>query len=114
MNDPHVEWLRYGIQLGPTLRVSDPSPTTYEGDGFVARSENGELKASMTSHHPTVESAREQVEPFLRSWERHCDLLYGDSALRFRWKDAEVIERDPPPGGAPRAFSVQLVASITV
>jgi hypothetical protein len=107
VNDPHVEWLRYRIELGPTLKVTDPTPHTYEADGFSVQLESGRLTASLKEHHASIESARERVEPFLRSWERDSDLKYGVLALRFIREDAQVIDRDPPPPGSPRTYSVQ-------
>jgi hypothetical protein len=43
MNDPHVEWLRYRIELGPAFRVTDPSPRNYEADDYTLQLEAGKL-----------------------------------------------------------------------
>lgn len=105
MNDPHVEWLRYRVELGPTLSsTTDPSPKEYEVDGFVLQLEAGKLTIPIKEHHPSVESASDRVTPLLRSWELDTDLTYGPRALRFIYEDSKVIDRDPPPPGTSRPF----------
>jgi hypothetical protein len=83
MNDPHVEWLRYRVEFGATMAVTDPPPLDRATDHFTLRLEAGKLTVSMQEHHPSLASAQERVAPFLRSWERDNDLTHGLRALRF-------------------------------
>jgi hypothetical protein len=114
MNDPHVEWLRYRLELGATLAVNDPPPLDLETDHFTLRLEAGKLTVSMKEHHSSIESTQERVAPFLRSWERDNDLTHGLRALRFVYEDCQIIDRNPPPPGSAHTILAVGVASLAM
>src|SRR5258705_6800128 len=114
MNDPHVEWLRYQIVCGATLQVTGTDPVEYQKDRFNLRIEEQVLTVTMKEHPPTLESAREAIESFLRNWERENDLAYGPSALRFHYKHYGIVDRKPPPPGASQTIMVAGVASVSI
>lgn len=75
------------------------------------RLDNETVQFSMKEHHETEASARERVEPYLRSWEISAALQYGGRPeLRFVFEDAEILDVDPtPPSPAPPLGTPQTV-----
>jgi hypothetical protein len=65
MNDPHIEALHYRIKHASTVDFENAPPVEHPGPGCSVRIENGEVKITMKDHHPTIEDARDAVEPFL-------------------------------------------------
>jgi hypothetical protein len=62
------------------------------------RLEDNVVWFSMREHHATAASARERVEPYLRSWEISAALQYGGRPeFRFVFDDAEILDLDPSP-----------------
>lgn len=100
MRDPHVVELRYRLVLSGDDEFRDPPPVERERDAFSMRLADDLLTVTMKEHHPTIESARARVEPFVQSWEISAALQYRRRQVSFEYKDADVIDRDPtPPGG---------------
>lgn len=100
MNDPHVESLRYRLELGPDVKFEAPPPLTHETPAFRIDLKDGTLTATMNEHHPDEKSARNVVEPFLRAWEIDVALRDGRSELHFAFESAETIDRVPTPSAA--------------
>ena len=108
MNDPHVEWLVYRLEVGATLTFNAPPPLERETDGFKLLLEAGKLTVSMKEHHASIDSARSRVEPLLRSWELDNWLTYGPGSFRFLYEEGKVIDRNPPPPGSPQTIQVRV------
>jgi hypothetical protein len=68
----------------------------------------------MKEHYPDVDAAREAIEPFLRAWEIDAVLKMGKPEIRFRYQDAEVIDRDPPPAGTHRILDAAVQIDLIV
>lgn len=101
MNDPHVESLRYRLELAETLEFQDPPPLEQENDELRLRLAEGVLTVWPKKHFPSEEDATGAVEPYLRSWEIFEAISRsGRQELRFEFESAKVIDRDPPPPGA--------------
>lgn len=106
MNDPHVEWLLYGLELGSTLSIAEGAPAVeHETDHFRLRLDAGKLTVTMKEHHATVESAQNRVQPVLRSWELENALKYDPGAFRFVFQDGKLVDRNPPPPGSSRTIA---------
>jgi hypothetical protein len=95
MSDPHVQSLTYQLEVGETLTFNTPPPLDHDTEHFALRLENGTLTVSMKEHHSTTRSARDRVDPFLRSWELLGALAYGPGTLRFVFQSSDVIDSDP-------------------
>ncbi len=96
MRDPHVQWIEY--ELRTTWLFDDPQPLEWRGEHFDITLANGVLRVTMRSHFPSEQEARSAVEPFLQDWEIHTALLQGSRReMRFEFRYAGVIDRDPPP-----------------
>ena len=116
MRDPHVVELRYRLVLSGDDEFRDPPPVERERDAFSMRLADDLLTVTMKEHHPTIESARARVEPFVQSWEISAALQYRRRQVSFEYKDADVIDRDPPLPGEPQVFeeSEPLILSVIV
>ena len=69
MRDPHVVELRYRLVLSGDDEFRDPPPVERERDAFSMRLADDLLTVTMKEHHPTIDSARARVDPFVQSWE---------------------------------------------
>jgi hypothetical protein len=98
MNDPHIEALHYRIKHASTVDFENAPPVEHPGPGCSVRIENGEVKITMKDHHPTIEDARDAVEPFLHAWELPWGLCQPDEKFEFTFLNGELIERNPAPG----------------
>jgi hypothetical protein len=98
MNDPHVERLRYRLNVNPIqLSFESPPPLFQEYDAFRIRLENGTVTVEMKEHHASVKSAKEKVEGFIRDWMIYAAFDFDWNLLKFEYEDAEVIDRNPSP-----------------
>jgi len=98
MNDPHVEALRYRVKHAEDVDYSKAKPLEHEEAGFQIRIENGRAEITMKSHHATAQTARDEVEPFLRAWELTSALRSRPGELEFAYENANIIDRMPNPG----------------
>lgn len=98
MRDPHVEWLEY--EMKTNCLFDNPLPVEWETPVFQANLENGILRAEMRKHFATLEDARGEAELFLQTWEIDMALHYGQREITFVFKQANVIDRTPPPPGS--------------
>lgn len=108
MRDPHVESLHYKLVPDETTTFSPrAAPVEASTPAFTARLADGALTIEMQEHHPSEAPARGAVEPFLRAWEiRHALSVGGHEEFAFEFDRSEIIDRDPPPPGAPRTFEL--------
>ena len=98
MRDPHVEWLEYELKSGWVF--DDPPPLQWPTPVFDACLSSGLLKAKMRAHFETVQQARAAVEPFLQTWEIDVALIHGRRQITFAFKQAHLVDRNPPPPGS--------------
>ena len=113
VNDPHVASLTYAATPSDTASFEMAPPIEASFDGIHLRLEHGQLRIEPNIHFPSIERAREHVDPLLASWEIDVALRFGSPELSFQYQTAEVIDRDPPPPGSPHVIEVESVASAT-
>lgn len=100
MNDPHVESLRYRLNVDETFgQFRNPPALHHETSSFRLELADGLLSVQMKEHHPTVDSARQQVEPLLEAWELDSALTREHSWLKFVFDPGgtRIVDRNPPP-----------------
>jgi hypothetical protein len=107
MNDPHVEQLHYDFIAGEHVGFIDPPPIDVETAGFKCRLEDWSLTVTMKEHHADPESARLVVDPYLRSWEIQTNLREGPRSVEFKYRSADLIDRNPPTASDPKVLDVQ-------
>jgi hypothetical protein len=98
MNDPHVERLRYRLNVDFSLfSLENPPPLFQEFDGFRIRLEDEILTVEMKEHHASIHSAKEKVEEFIKDWSIYAALDFDWDILKFEYECAAVIDRKPAP-----------------
>ena len=107
MRDPHVQRLHYEVSSGEGISYRDPKPVTFShhlGD-FELR--DGRLSIALVEHFASEDDARQEIDPFLQAWRIEADLTSNVGMIRFKFDRADVIDRDPPPPGAPQVVRVK-------
>lgn len=114
VRDPHVERLHYDVNSGEGISYRDPPPVTFSNHLGNFDLRDGKLTITPTEHFAEEEQARQAFEPFLRAWEIEKDLTSNIGTIRFKFARAEVIDRNPPPPGAPRIIRAKASAVCVV
>ncbi len=114
MPDPHVQALYYRFKSLSELDTFDKAvPLSGSLGDFDFTLESGVLVAHPRSHYPGSESARDALEPYLSSWERHALLSEANHRIQFEYDHANVVDRDPDPGNVvvyPDTIRVRAIA----
>jgi hypothetical protein len=115
MRDPHVAKLRYRLVTAETVSFDQAPPVEREAEAFRMRLADDIVTFEMVEHHASEESARTCVQPYLRAWELDAALRFGHREIGFEFRDADVIDRDPPPPGTAQVICPKpAVATATV
>lgn len=84
MTDPHVESLRYRVEVNETyIQLDNPPPLEYETDANRLRLADGVVTVAMKEHHAAIASARQRVEHDLKAWELAAALERDQPWLKF-------------------------------
>ena len=120
MRDPHVVSLKYRAVPSPTSSYERAIPSSGTFDRLRYTLDKGTLVVEPLDHFPSIEDARNYVDPLVQAWEVDIALRYGSSELGFSYETADVVDRDPPPPG-PRnivmvatAGELNMAGSITI
>jgi len=117
MRDPHVESLRYRLEVNEAYgRLENPPPLEQETDAYRMRLEDGVLSVEMKEHHATVESARRRVENDLRAWELDAALERDRAWLKFvhDGTGTRIVDREPSVPGHAGAVGNIVLGAIAV
>jgi hypothetical protein len=99
MADPHVQALYYRFRsLNELDTFAKAAPLTGTLGDFNFALDSGTLTARPGSHFGDRESARDALEPHLRSWERDAFLSASNHRIEFRYDHADVVDRHPEAG----------------
>lgn len=60
------------------------------------RLEDGQLTARPKGHYVSAGEAQEALRPELEAWEAYVDLTKRNGQLRFKYLNANLVDRDPP------------------
>ncbi len=104
MPDFHVVSLTYSVKTVDGVTYDAPLPVEFETDDAHFHLADGKLVCHMKVHFSTAAQARSVVDPILRAWELSADLGRGRGELRFRYEDAELVDRTPPVPGTVRGY----------
>jgi hypothetical protein len=110
MRDPHVVRLFYSITHRADTSFADPPAVSADTPSFEARLEDGILTVTMLAHFSEIADARALLDPYLEAWHLQEELLGGRTGIRFVYKDAEVVDRDPPPPGTRNVILAELTS----
>ena len=98
MNDPRVVALHYRIEREDSVNYSNAEPVDHEEEGFRIRIEEGRACFVMKDDHPTVDSALEAVNSYIRNWELDAALTSKPNEFKLKYVRSEIVDRKPTPG----------------
>jgi len=114
-NDPHVDSLEYKFTSDSTRVFNDPPPLEHQASAFNLRLADDHLTVEMKEHCATEHEARALVDPFVLAWEIDQALQSGaPRAIRFRFLQSNVSDRQPPPPGSPALLTGTASMTMTV
>jgi len=114
MRDPHVKLVRFNVDSHECVTYRNPPPITFSnelGDFSLA---NGLLEVIPARHYATENQARQDIEPYLKAWEIDTDLNRNRGEIRFKFKNAELEDRNPPPTGSTHVLGSEVGSFVVV
>ena len=98
MNDPHVVALIYRVEHGKSVSYDNAGPLRYSSSPeFELTVEDNTARFEFKKHYASEGEALEAVEPFIAHWEFKTALGGGPNSFSLRFKEAEIIDRNPSP-----------------
>ena len=97
MNDPHVVALIYAIEVRADVDYDGAKPITFDTQDFSGFLDSKHLRIDLKKHFSDHEEAIAFVNPFLRAWELEMDLSGRPGEIEFRYRTAEIKDRNPTP-----------------
>lgn len=92
MRSPHVEILIYAFEsLADRHDFSRAAPWKGDLGDFECRLDGAQLEARPRNHYPSIEKAREALEPHLIAWELWSELKDG-LRIRFKARSARLVD----------------------
>ena len=107
MVDPHVVALTYRIEHSRSVAYRNPPPLAREERQFHLEVKEGTVRFEFKEHFPTERQARDAVAQYIESWQMSADLEGGPGSFRLVFQDAEVVDRQPSPGGVSLRMSAR-------
>lgn len=96
MNDPHVNTLFYSLKTPENTSYKECPPIVHEDTTHKFTLDGDTLVCELKVHFPDVKSARSLIDPELRAWELNAALDNGREEILFEYKNANVIDQNPP------------------
>lgn len=91
MDNQQVKLLRYNLETVPSNLFKKPKAVHFEHQNFGLHLEGGILKCKPKRDYNEVSKARNDIEPYLRSWEIDFGLKQGRRTISFEFSKAELI-----------------------
>ncbi len=114
MRDPHIVALRYKVVPDKTVSFQNPPPLERETKAFRLCVGDDVATFEMKEHHSSIQEAQERVRPYLHAWDVYTALSQGRREIGFEFESADIIDRDPPPPGAPQVIKPIGIDSVAV
>ena len=96
MNDPKVVALIYTVEPVNAGRYDKAGPLRYsDSPEFDLTVENKIARFEFKKFYAYADEALEAIEPFIRHWEFLASMRVGSDSFRLRYKEAEIIDRNP-------------------
>ena len=98
MNDPQVVALIYTVEHGDSVSYENAGPLCNCGSPeFDLAVDNRIARFEFKKHYADKDEALEAIEPFIQHWEFEAALRRGPSSFSLRYKEAEIVDRNPSP-----------------
>ncbi len=95
MNDPHVEKLYYDMIIAEHIDYDKAIPIEEETEDFIMSTEGKSVIFSMKKHFAKELDARNLADNYLKKWEVLIGIHRSPDEIKFRFKDADIIDRAP-------------------
>ena len=105
MNDPHVEYLRYVVTHGDSIKYKLDELFSAETDEYIVKIVDGAARLHPQRHYATAEEAKLAARDFVGQWNFVIALDARDGLFKLKYADARVIDRQPSPT-PPGVFAV--------
>ena len=98
MNDPKVIALIYTVEPVKAGRYDKAGRLRYSGSPeFDLTVENKIARFEFRKFYANEAEALKAIEPFIQHWEFQAAMRVGSDGFRLRYKEAEIIDRNPLP-----------------
>ena len=98
MNDPQVVALIYTVEHGDSVSYKNAAPLRHYGwPEFYLTVDNKIARFEFKKFYADKDEALEAIEPFIQLWEFEAAVRRGPSSFRLRYKEAEIVDRNPSP-----------------
>jgi len=98
MNDPKVIALLYTVEPVKAGRYDKAGRLRYSGSPeFDLTVEDKIARFEFRKFYAYASEAREAIEPFIQHWELQAAMRVGSDGFRLRFKEAEIVDRNPLP-----------------
>jgi hypothetical protein len=114
MSEKHVVSISYCVSSDKNISYNNPPAVNVSREAYDLMLADGILTVTMKEHHPTLGSAIERVRNELRAWEIQTALELGPGHIKFEYKDAEIVDLDPPPSGVPQVLSMDVACGLSL
>ena len=98
MNSPRVITLQYRIEHDQSVDYSRAKPVDHDEEDFSIRIEDNRVRFDMKVHVATVDSAKDAVESYIRSWELDAALRGQPGQFKLRFDRSEIRDCNPTTG----------------
>ncbi len=96
MNDPKVVALIYTIEHGKSVSYESAAPLRHYGaPEFYLTVENKIARFEFKKFYADKDEALDAIEPFIQHWEFEASMRFGPGTFGLRFKEAEIIDRNP-------------------
>jgi hypothetical protein len=114
VKNPRVERLSYEFR-SLEERHDFSRAAAWEGDlgDFHCRLDHGTLEARPRADYTSADAAKQALERHLRAWELSAELTNG-IRVEFRYKSAQVVDRQSTPGSVSVAAHAELAEALAV
>ena len=98
MNDPQVVALIYTVEHGDSVSYENAAPLRHYGwPEFHLTVEDKIARFEFKKFYADKDEALEAIEPFILHWEFEAAIRRGPSSFSLRYKEAEIVDRNPSP-----------------
>ena len=98
MNDPKVVALIYMVEHNNSFSYKNAGPLRYrESPEFDLTVEDKIARFEFKTHYADKDEALKAIEPFIRHWEFEAAMQVGPGSFSLRYKEAEIVDRNPSP-----------------
>ena len=98
MNDPHVVALIYRVEHKDSVSYENADPLrNFKTPEFDLTVEDNVARFGFKQHYADEDEALEAIESFIQHWEFLASMRFGPGRFGLRFKEAEIIDRNPPP-----------------